>query len=273
LKLTNTKYEGENVMKQYFYENGNIVDLSDKTITLKKNEEEGFYYVHDFCHRCGGYGGSDAWKFTGWTCYRCNGSGQKRNGRILDPGGPRKIRFYTQECLDKRAIAAAKRAQKKIDKQNAALEIFKEELGGIYACAEHFAQLNNFVDSVLKTITSTLFISDKQECALLDAFSKTQKRIIEKEAEKDSLLNSFIGNIGERMETELESMKVLPFESQFGTFYINILRDSQKNVVIYKGSAPLREGEKKLVKFTVKSHDIYKEVNQTVIARMTYKKN
>lgn len=27
------------------------------------------------CDRCGGQGGADAWKETGWTCYKCGGTG------------------------------------------------------------------------------------------------------------------------------------------------------------------------------------------------------
>ena len=27
------------------------------------------------CDRCGGQGGSDAWAYTGWTCYKCGGTG------------------------------------------------------------------------------------------------------------------------------------------------------------------------------------------------------
>lgn len=27
------------------------------------------------CDRCGGHGGADAWKFTGYTCYKCGGRG------------------------------------------------------------------------------------------------------------------------------------------------------------------------------------------------------
>jgi hypothetical protein len=29
------------------------------------------------CSRCGGAGGSDSWRFTGWTCYGCGGSGDE----------------------------------------------------------------------------------------------------------------------------------------------------------------------------------------------------
>ena len=42
------------------------------------------------CDRCGGVGGSDAWKHTGYTCYKCNGQ------RIL----PKTESVYTREKLD-----------------------------------------------------------------------------------------------------------------------------------------------------------------------------
>lgn len=28
------------------------------------------------CDRCGGLGGHDAWSYTGWTCYKCGGTGK-----------------------------------------------------------------------------------------------------------------------------------------------------------------------------------------------------
>lgn len=28
------------------------------------------------CDRCGGQGGSEQWKYTGWTCYKCGGTGK-----------------------------------------------------------------------------------------------------------------------------------------------------------------------------------------------------
>ena len=46
------------------------IDARLRRETLKTYEGE------DKCPRCGGEGGSDRWKFTGWTCKRCNGSGK-----------------------------------------------------------------------------------------------------------------------------------------------------------------------------------------------------
>ena len=57
------------------------------------------------CDRCGGLGGSDAWKYTGITCYKCNGTG-KMTIRTLE---------YTPEheaeLLAKRQKKAEKRAK------------------------------------------------------------------------------------------------------------------------------------------------------------------
>lgn len=45
--------------------------------TLIKIDKNGskHYEGRIVCDRCGGQGGSDGWKFTGWTCYKCGGEG------------------------------------------------------------------------------------------------------------------------------------------------------------------------------------------------------
>ena len=57
------------------------------------------------------------------------------------------------------------------------------------------------------------------------------------------------------------------FESQFGYTYINICKDADGNVVVYKGSNRFEEGETVRVKATVKSHEERDGVAQTLIAR------
>jgi len=41
-----------------------------------KNEGKPYAVVIRVCSRCGGLGGSDKWKHTGWSCYQCGGSGR-----------------------------------------------------------------------------------------------------------------------------------------------------------------------------------------------------
>lgn len=64
------------------------------------------------CWRCGGLGGSDKWKHTGWTCYRCGGNG-------IDPVRET-VKLYTQDELEKlnarKAKADAKKAAEKAEK-------------------------------------------------------------------------------------------------------------------------------------------------------------
>ena len=46
--------------------------------TLIKIDRNGSKYYEGWvtCDRCGGSGGADQWKYTGWTCYKCGGKGK-----------------------------------------------------------------------------------------------------------------------------------------------------------------------------------------------------
>ena len=46
--------------------------------TLIKIDRNGSKHYEGFvkCDRCGGQGGSESWKYTGFTCYKCNGTGK-----------------------------------------------------------------------------------------------------------------------------------------------------------------------------------------------------
>ena len=88
-----------------------------KLIKVDKNGTK--YYSHGCaCQRCGGQGGSDAWTYTGWTCYACGGSGI----------GPEIIsKEYTPEYEAKLAARRAARQAKKDEEAKArAAETNKE---------------------------------------------------------------------------------------------------------------------------------------------------
>lgn len=57
------------------------------------------------CWRCGGLGGAEKWRHTGWTCHRCGGSGN-------DPVKER-VPLYTAEQNARLDAAQAKRDEKK----------------------------------------------------------------------------------------------------------------------------------------------------------------
>lgn len=67
------------------------------------------------CWRCGGAGGAEKWRHTGWTCHRCGGNG-------IDPNLLRE-KLYTAEQLEKLNAAQAKRDEKKrLAREKAAAE-------------------------------------------------------------------------------------------------------------------------------------------------------
>lgn len=57
------------------------------------------------CWRCGGLGGAEKWRPTGWTCFRCDGTGK-------DPIRDR-LRLYTADELGRMNVLREKREQKK----------------------------------------------------------------------------------------------------------------------------------------------------------------
>ena len=75
-------------------------------VANSKNEKGQPIHVSDRkCWRCGGLGGSEKWRATGWTCFRCDGKG-------IDPTREH-TRLYTPEQNAKLDAAQAKRDEKK----------------------------------------------------------------------------------------------------------------------------------------------------------------
>lgn len=243
-----------------------------QTAHFSKNGQQGYFHQEISCRKCGGNGGSDAWRYTGWTCYRCGASTKlTKDGRFSDPSSPVKISFYTPEKLQKLEEAKRKRDEKKAAKKKA--EYYAKwdntiaEYSSIIETAEHYAPYNGFVASVLETVKNTGNISEKQESALISAFVKAQKVVTEKEHSS----NEWIGDIKQRMEKELTCKAVFgPFNSKFGQFFIVNYKDADGNDYVYKGTGNpgLQKDETGVIKFTVKAHDIYKDKKQTVISRV-----
>jgi DnaJ-class molecular chaperone len=52
--------------------------LSEDIVLEERIDRNGTKHqvVQTNCDRCGGYGGSRAWMFTGVTCYKCGGHGR-----------------------------------------------------------------------------------------------------------------------------------------------------------------------------------------------------
>lgn len=86
-----------------------------------------------------------------------------------------------------------------------------------------------------------------------------------------------IGAVGEKITLALTIAHVVVLEGTFGTTYIYIMEDADKNVVIYKGNSdavawtpegqPRGKGDSLTIIATIKEHGVRDGVKQTVIQR------
>src|SRR5215475_3221652 len=227
------------------------------------------------CGRCGGAGGHEMWRHTGWTCYDCGGTGKHKNG-------PEHVRLYTGEELAKLNAAAEKRAAKKAAKVAAEVAAAKAEAearrgefmaahGALLAKAEPYKGKSEFVASVLAKATERAEISEKAAAALAAAV----ERIAAEEARKATA--GYIGTVGERIKgLKVTVMYVASFaapgfsyRNAMRTFNIVSMRTAEGNTVVVKSSSFYAEkGETLTITGTVKEHSEYRGEKQTRAERV-----
>lgn len=87
-----------------------------KLIRIDRNGTK-YYEGYVACDRCGGAGGADAWSYTGWTCYKCGGSGKQLG----------KWKEYTPEYEAKLEARREARRQKYLEEHKAEIEAREAE--------------------------------------------------------------------------------------------------------------------------------------------------
>lgn len=242
-----------------------------------------FTTIQEKCSRCGGAGGAEQWRFTGWTCYQCGGTGK---GVIRDH------KLYTQEQLDKLiATAAKKQAKKDAIRAEAAAKLETERAARRTAMMqEHAAVL-----AIVREMDDQFINEIIDQCIERASISPKQIELVHKrKAELDRKAGStYVGTIGERREFTVTLQMIRSFRSRFGyrevTNYLHIMRDADGHTIKYMGSNVLAnvqyvypEGQRyrgdeptlvfdknEVFKFvaTVKEHTEYQGEKQTVVAR------
>ena len=253
-----------------------------------RTDKNGTKIYHDYtCRRCGGRGGADAWAYTGWTCYECGGSGQSRT--------PSVYKEYTPEYRAKLDAQAEKRRQKKMaqaqaekaEKQAAWKQAWgfvndriyivgledsfskKDEIkaaGGRYnGCTGwYFSEPHDEFQTVEMTA---------EECLIEDAWAKLDWRSTIRETLEAKLPkkpgSEHIGTVGDKVNMELTLTRTRYFDTQFGTTWVYTFEDEAGNVLVWKTANYLEQedGSKLRVKGTIKAHDEYNGVKQTVLTR------
>jgi hypothetical protein len=116
-------------------------------------------------------------------------------------------------------------------------------------------------------------LTDKQTDLVRRALARAEERLQKAQQRREERLagdratSRHVGTVGERIELTLRCEKVFEFESVYGMTFINICKDADGNVVVYKGSNGFEEGETLRLKATIKSHGERDGVAQTLISR------
>jgi hypothetical protein len=139
-----------------------------------------------------------------------------------------------------------------------------------------FYTRGEFLDKMRDALDEWGGLTDNQTAAVRKCLQRAQEKLhenaIRRSAQLEADRNSkHVGILSTRREFVLTCDKVFSFDGQYGTSYINICRDQDGNIIVYKGSNGWTKGETLTVVATVKAHDERDGVAQTIIARPTIK--
>ena len=225
------------------------------------------------CRRCGGAGGSDKWKHTGWTCFDCGGSGA---------GGSETVRLYTAEQLANLDAAQNKRNARKQAAAEAAAELrraeaaaraqaFETRHGALLAAAERYLERSEFLRDVVTKARERNDLTEAQS----EAIRKVVAKIQASDAAKAS--SQYVGAPGERISASVTVERSTSFERpKFGadwkseTVWVTTMRTADGNALVAKTPTFCPEvGALLAIKATVKEHTEYRGEQQTVVQRVT----
>jgi hypothetical protein len=138
---------------------------------------------------------------------------------------------------------------------------------------------DSFIGSVAEAYDKYGKLSEKQSQAVLKGIDARAARKAEWVNQKAALdaTRQHLGTVGEKITLTLTIGHIVMLEGMYGTSYIFIMEDADKNIVIYKGNSPLVawtpegavrvKGDTFTITATVKEHGVRDGVKQTVIQR------
>jgi len=128
-------------------------------------------------------------------------------------------------------------------------------------------EAENFFESMSKAIFVWGHLTDGQRNAMVKILDKEKARKAEWAARDAEC--QWVGTVGERQAFEVTVKHVVELEGFYGFTYVNICRDADNNVIIYKGSNDWVKGSQVTCMAKVKEHGERDGVKQTVIQRPT----
>lgn len=127
------------------------------------------------------------------------------------------------------------------------------------------AQKSDFFNSLHRAFNEYGTLSEKQEAVARKSISESAARKAEfqmKHAEANAGSN-YVGDVGQRMDFTL----TVVFTKELIGYYLNSLIDADGNNFMYFGGCLAEKGSTVTVRATIKRHQDYNGVKQTVISR------
>ena len=237
----------------------------------------------DSCSRCSGRGGSEAWKFTGFTCYRCAGNQVDPTNKIVKLHGEPTADFIAfvekrEESRIKRAETAEAKRVAKLEAVRAAwlaawsadaeLQIVTEQIGSQHIWTR---AVEIYEDLQRKGKQPT----EKQRALLIKCAEEAVERAAEQIAIDAAKADSdFVGTVGERVRDMVVTFEdEFSFDGYYGTTYVLIFRDADGNAIKWMTSSPsinACEGDTVVMTATIKEHSSYNGEKQTLVTRCKF---
>lgn len=155
------------------------------------------------CWRCGGLGGSDKWKHTGWTCYRCGGDGKDPNREI--------VKLYTEDQLrvlnERKAKADAKKAEARAEKARLEAIRVQQEKAEIISLNQDLIdrigdELRHGDNEILQSVIERICVTAKEPTER--QIEVVNKIIADRTAERERLARAaHVGEVGKRQDFTL----------------------------------------------------------------------
>ena len=250
-----------------------------------RTDKNGTKIYHDFtCTKCGGMGGWDGWP--GWTCYKCGGSGKQMNPEVYKEYTPEYRAILDARNAKRREKEMAKAQAEKGERQAAwkqskgfvndrihlvGIENSFELKDDIKAAGGRYHDCTGWYFSEQHEEFQTIEMT-AEECLIEDAWGKLDWRSTIRETMEAKLPkkpnSEHIGEIGDKIDIEVTHTRTGYYDTQYGTTWVHNFKDAAGNILVWKTSSCSGfEKDQLRIKGTIKDHDEYNGVKQTVLTR------
>lgn len=167
------------------------------------------------------------------------------------------IKNITLEKAWQAAISSADISESALKRARNTIEFFKNL---------NNEDLNDFAYSV-----QTAVLSEYTEGSGYIAYAPLlQEKLIAKQTEhKEAMSSNYVGNIKDKITVDVIVTSCTGFDGQYGYMFVNTFQDVNKNIFVWiTGTKSYEIGTKLKLMGTVKAHNEYNGVKQTVLTRV-----